>query len=393
MYAWTVLRVCALAIGLLRYLSVFVPQAVTPSVWYNQVCTTWLLFKCTSIKSLAPSLVLAMGTQTLSLEPGSESSSHDGSQQFRELLRRFGGACLEEYYRDGFWDMETLALDLEIIEAHVKVSGGVVLPLDDIPEVVLPETLPPWKQPAPNPPSAKGKGKDKGKEKGRGKKRTVDGVIVEDGAPRKLARVASKGSLPGKGSESSSAEWPTLGKGKATGKELSQVGGKGVQRKGKGMVIPGKGSQWSAKGTIPPGSDWEQWSAKGPSKGSMSLGKGAQAPASGWEWQGKGKGAEWSVTGMPLPVKGKQSKGSAKGSLPTKNGLQKGSQVAGKGGKMSVKGSQLPGKGAAAYAKAHPHAALQKVNRPVGKFAKRAAAGSKVSKEVRDLFLDADGLD
>ena len=56
------------------------------------------------------------------------------------LQRYFGGAFLDEYYCNGVWDMELLALDMQLLQAHHKLCGAPYLqPLEAIPEVVFPE--------------------------------------------------------------------------------------------------------------------------------------------------------------------------------------------------------------------------------------------------------------
>lgn len=264
-------------------------------------------------------------------------ADRDGSLLFRELLRHFGGACVDEYYRAGVWDMETLGLDVELVRAHTRF-GPPPKALEDIPEVVLPDP----KDQLPLPPVTDPKAA------GRGTKRTLDemhkgkGKAEKGGKKGKAEKGASKGGLTGKG---------------------SRLKGKGSQLKGKGIQLPGKGLQSADKGS-PKGS---QWPAKGLSKG--------QAQIITPEMQGKGmqKLLQWPGQGAQFVDKGSQ----------------KGALALGKG-KGKVKGAQGP-----AFSKASAHApAYSKARVIVGRFAKRAASGaSHMSKEVKEQFLDADGLD
>lgn len=68
---------------------------------------------------------------------GQEEEKVDGKELFRELLRWFPSAELEDYYQNGRWDVETLEIDRELIEAHRKEAGAPEpIPLE---EVVMPE--------------------------------------------------------------------------------------------------------------------------------------------------------------------------------------------------------------------------------------------------------------
>lgn len=258
-------------------------------------------------------------------------ADQDGSLLFRELLRHFGGACVDEYYRAGVWDMETLGLDVELVRAHTRF-GPPPKALEDIPEVVLPDpkdqlTLPPVIDP---------------KAAGRGTKRTLGemhkgkGKAEKGGKKGKAEKGASKGTLTGNG---------------------SQLKGKGPQLKGKGLQSVEKGSLKGA-----------QWPAKGSSKGAAQIitpkmqGKGMQQLL---QWPGQG--AQF------------LDKGSQKGAL---------AQGKGKG---KIKGAKGP---AFSKASAHPPAYSKARSVVVGRFARRAAsAASVMSKEVKERFLDADDLD
>jgi len=64
-------------------------------------------------------------------------SQPDGKELFRELLSLFPGAALEDYYKNGVWQIETMEIDKELIEAHRKEAGAPEpTPLE---EVVMPE--------------------------------------------------------------------------------------------------------------------------------------------------------------------------------------------------------------------------------------------------------------
>lgn len=302
----------------------------------------------------------------------------DGSQLFRELLRYFKGACLEEYWSNGVWDIETLALDIELIRAHVVTSGAsyLISPLEDIPEVVLPEVLPPWqKEPSEANMSMLTKhelAREAKKVPRRGTKRTREEV--------------SKGGHKGDGSKGLLAS----GKG-------PQVPGKGSWVPGKGLHIDAKGAQLNGKG-IGKSSEWSL-------KGGKVLDKGVVIP--GFQLKGKGssKGLQGPNKGGPAFSKAPQmmDKSSQKGMRRLSG---KGSLGPGKGmqftGAISKAGSVAQSKASSvALSKAAGSVAFSKASsvahhRPMlGKFARRAAQGAKscVSKEVVEQFLDADFLD
>lgn len=75
----------------------------------------------------------------------------DGSELFRELLRLLPSVHVDDYYKNGAWDRESLLLDFELIERHRMEAGAPSPPLlEDIPEVEMPgEETPPWKASAP----------------------------------------------------------------------------------------------------------------------------------------------------------------------------------------------------------------------------------------------------
>jgi len=64
-------------------------------------------------------------------------SQPDGKELFRELLSLFPSAFLEDYYKNGVWQIELMEIDKELIEAHRNEAGAPEpTPLD---EVVMPE--------------------------------------------------------------------------------------------------------------------------------------------------------------------------------------------------------------------------------------------------------------
>ncbi|CAE8630738.1 unnamed protein product [Polarella glacialis] len=68
-----------------------------------------------------------------------------GPDLFRELLRQYPLAELEDYYKNGVWQLEMLKLDIEILDAHRAEAGApYVIPLD---EVKMPATMPATSQP------------------------------------------------------------------------------------------------------------------------------------------------------------------------------------------------------------------------------------------------------
>jgi len=155
---------------------------------------------------------------------------HDGSLLFRQLKRIFGGAYLEEYYWNGTWDMETLALDLELLQKHHRQANSPELPpLEDIPQVVLPEpkeVAPPWRKTAESLPTQASPN---------GIKLNAAARAALAGTKRTFADISQAVGTKGMGVQ-------LAGKGKV-------VAGKGVQLAGKGKVVPGKGAQIVRKGT------------------------------------------------------------------------------------------------------------------------------------------------
>jgi len=69
-----------------------------------------------------------------------------GSDLFRELRRVLPSALVEEYYKGGRWEVETLVIDIELMERHRQEAGAPEPPpLEEIPVPVLPDAvLPPW---------------------------------------------------------------------------------------------------------------------------------------------------------------------------------------------------------------------------------------------------------
>lgn len=320
-----------------------------------------------------------MGPVTAPLDSAVGNVDKDGPLRFRELLRFFGGACIDEYYKNGVWDMETLALDTQLIEAHLEQAGVSDFPdLDFIPEVVLPD---PWSTDESSSPTAANRGTKrpledtKGSKKGKGKKATQ--AAAEKGSPK------GKGLLPsGKGM-------------KATGKGSKDVStaAKGVQLVGKGPELKGKGSQLLGKAS---------------GKAAKGLSNAVALHRAGLDPKGATKGSKW--TPAEVQHSGKGSKKGAKGltnglqgtpawAKAAPKGLEKG---AGKGksvGKGLHKGSQngVPYANSKAGAPVFSKAGSAQ-HRPVlgkfgNKFAKRAARGVTASKEVVEAVLDADFLD
>jgi len=69
-----------------------------------------------------------------------EADSRADIELFRELLRLWPGAVVEEYYyyQTGVWDRECLLIDIELIERHRQEAGSPdPPPLEDIPEIDL----------------------------------------------------------------------------------------------------------------------------------------------------------------------------------------------------------------------------------------------------------------
>lgn len=282
----------------------------------------------------------------------------DGSLLFRQLLRIFKGAYLEEYYKNGTWDMETLELDLELLQAHhkrcqLKAGAPDPPPLEDIPEVVLPEpveVVPPWRKTASflsRQATANGiklNAAATAAGAGRGLKRPFASVSQAVETKRKAAQLAGKGIVvrpPGQGAQ-------ILGKGKG-----KVVPGKGAQRLGKGTRLFGEAI---GKGEQPPGII-SQLLAKSEEGSGKALGKGVQLPgkdeqllvSKGTKPSGKALGK-----GGQLPGKDGQLLVS-KGTKPAGTVIGKGPQLIGKGSKElaeGLKGSQKGVPGAPAFLKA-----------------------------------------
>mmetsp|Transcript_76496 Transcript_76496/g.224528 ORF Transcript_76496/g.224528 Transcript_76496/m.224528 type:complete len:387 (-) Transcript_76496:377-1537(-) len=53
-----------------------------------------------------------------------ENGDKPGSEYFRELLQLFPSAHLEDYYKNGQWQVETIQMDTELIDAHRRESGA-----------------------------------------------------------------------------------------------------------------------------------------------------------------------------------------------------------------------------------------------------------------------------
>lgn len=51
-------------------------------------------------------------------------SAGDGKKLFRELFRHFPTAKVEDYYRNGQWDVEALVVDTELVIAHRREAGA-----------------------------------------------------------------------------------------------------------------------------------------------------------------------------------------------------------------------------------------------------------------------------
>eukprot|EP00927_Polykrikos_kofoidii_P020817 TRINITY_DN19928_c0_g1_i1.p1 TRINITY_DN19928_c0_g1~~TRINITY_DN19928_c0_g1_i1.p1 ORF type:complete len:311 (+),score=63.80 TRINITY_DN19928_c0_g1_i1:137-1069(+) len=61
----------------------------------------------------------------------------DGREMFRELLRNFPTVRVEDYFKGGRWQTDTMALDIELILAHRRESGAPEPP--PIEEIEMPE--------------------------------------------------------------------------------------------------------------------------------------------------------------------------------------------------------------------------------------------------------------
>jgi len=288
---------------------------------------------------------------------------------FRELLRHFGGACVDEYYCNGVWDLETLKLDTHLIRTHLVTAGSsyLIKDLADVPEVELPaQSDPPVDIASPMATPLRGLKRSlsdlsdtaKGKSKGKSKCKTgKEGVLLGKGSP-----------MPGKGAPAFSKAAPAPGKGTS----LAQKGTGGKQAvKGSNAV-----AQWRAlakqglTGTV----DWK--SAPKAGKGSTLLVKGGNKGAE----KGFSKASGLAKPGM------KGLKGS--------KGTEKGKVVRPPPGKQAAGAGIVPPSMSKASSPAFSKAGAATKPR-LGKFARRAKAGVRaaVSEEVREAFLDADGLD
>mmetsp|Transcript_79584 Transcript_79584/g.225063 ORF Transcript_79584/g.225063 Transcript_79584/m.225063 type:complete len:304 (+) Transcript_79584:83-994(+) len=62
-----------------------------------------------------------------------------GVELFKELLRVYPVADVEDYYKAGVWREELMKTDLQLIEAHRKEAGAPdPIPLEEVPEPTLP---------------------------------------------------------------------------------------------------------------------------------------------------------------------------------------------------------------------------------------------------------------
>lgn len=257
------------------------------------------------------------------------SESPDGMQLFRELLRYFGGAYVDEYYRNGSWDTELLELDLQLLQAHHRDAGCPVLKaLEEIEEVILPELAPPpWRTDA-----------AKRTPVGRGAKRRI--ITRENGA----SGAAVKRLRPSKGKGKIEQAHGIGDNGKASGKGYPLVPPPPPPVRRKGMLIPkrflGNGSHTSSKA---------------------------------------GAHALFSDTGPHT-----SSKASAPMHVPPKYGA--------KGGGKNFYGTSSVYSKASASTPAFSKSA-GRLYIPLGGFARRRAAKLKASKEVTTLMMDPDFLD
>jgi len=73
-----------------------------------------------------------------------EALSMSGVDLFKQLLRFIPDAHAEDYYSGGTWKDDLIKLDLQLIDGHRKEAGAPdPLPLEEVPEVVLPASLQP----------------------------------------------------------------------------------------------------------------------------------------------------------------------------------------------------------------------------------------------------------
>lgn len=64
-----------------------------------------------------------------------------GIELFRELLRVYSVADVDDYYKAGVWRDEVMKADLQLIVAHRNEAGAPdPIPLDEVPEPELPQT-------------------------------------------------------------------------------------------------------------------------------------------------------------------------------------------------------------------------------------------------------------
>jgi len=280
-----------------------------------------------------------------------ESESPDGMHLFRELLRYFGGAYVDEYYRKGIWDTELLDLDLILLRAHHRQAGSPPLKsLEDLPEVVLPELAPPpWRT-------------DAGQREpvGRGKKRR----LVErdsNGAVMRVRARSSKGK--GKGDQVlENGSWFQAGvNGKASGKGLPIVPPPPPPNRRKGLLIPrrilGNGSHTSSKAS-----------------GVIHLPDLLSKASARVHTSSKASG--------PIHIFAKNGFNGSGKNLYAKNGLKgSGKSFGGVSSVFSKASACTP-----AFSKSAAHI-------PLGGFAKRRARKLKASKEVITLMCDPDFLD
>jgi hypothetical protein len=69
-----------------------------------------------------------------------EEMEESGEELFRKFLRVFPGAFLEDYFKNGKWDIETLLIDTELIDSHRKEAGAPEPPpLEEVQLPVIPK--------------------------------------------------------------------------------------------------------------------------------------------------------------------------------------------------------------------------------------------------------------
>lgn len=69
-----------------------------------------------------------------------EIESKSGTELFKELLRLYKTAEVEDYYKMGQWQDERMKIDIGLLEAHRKEGGAPDAP--ELEEVVMPDNLP-----------------------------------------------------------------------------------------------------------------------------------------------------------------------------------------------------------------------------------------------------------